>query len=72
MKHLDAADFERQCRILLDRMDPEGVIITKNGEPVAKLVSISNQQQTLIGSLKGKLTIRGNIMSTGVRWDAES
>ena len=27
---------------------------------------------TLIGSLKGKLTIKGDILSTGVRWNAES
>ena len=72
MKHLDAAEFERQCRALLDRMDPEGVIITKNGEPVAKLISVSSGQQALIGSLKGKLTIHGDIMSTGARWNAES
>jgi antitoxin (DNA-binding transcriptional repressor) of toxin-antitoxin stability system len=51
---------------------PEGIVITKHGKPVAKLVPIATEPATLIGSLRGKLTIKGDILSTGVRWNAES
>ena len=57
---------------LLDRVDPDGIIITKHGKPVAKLIPIHTDNAKLIGSFKGKIKIKGNILSTGMKWDAES
>ena len=50
----------------------EDVLITKRGKPVAKLIPIGADSAALIGSLRGKLRIKGDIMSTGIRWNAES
>jgi prevent-host-death family protein len=72
MKTVPAAQFKAQCLSLLDRVGPEGIVITKHGRPVAKLIPIATDSAALIGSLKGKLTIKGDILSTGVKWDAES
>ncbi|HMH53130.1 MAG TPA: type II toxin-antitoxin system prevent-host-death family antitoxin [Candidatus Acidoferrum sp.] len=72
MKQLAAAKFKAQCLALLDHIDPDGIVITKHGRPVAKLVPVGSAPIDLIGSLKGKLNIKGDILSTGVRWDAES
>ena len=72
MKSVPAAKFKEQCLALLDQVDPDGIIITKHGKPVAKLVPIHTDSAKLIGSLKGKIKIKGNILSTGVKWDAES
>jgi prevent-host-death family protein len=72
MKTVPAAQFKAQCLSLLDRVGPEGIVITKHGRPVAKLVPIATESAALIGSLKGKLTIKGDILSTGVKWNAES
>jgi prevent-host-death family protein len=72
MKHLGATQFKQQCLAILDRLDPDGVVITKHGRPVAKVIPIGTDSAALIGSLKGKLTIKGDILSTGSRWDAES
>ncbi len=72
MKTVPAAQFKAQCLSLLDRAGPEGIVITKHGRPVAKLVPVATESAALIGSLKGKLTIKGDIFSTGVRWNAES
>jgi prevent-host-death family protein len=72
MKTLPAAKFKEQCLSLLDRVDPDGILITKHGKPVAKLVPVHTENANLIGSLKGKIKIKGNILSTGVKWDAES
>ncbi len=71
-KTIPAARFKEQCLALLDRVGPEGIVITKHGRPVAKLIPLGGDSASLIGSLKGKLTIKGNILSTGLRWDAES
>ncbi len=48
------------------------IIITKHGKPVAKLIPIHTDTAKLIGSFKGKIKIKGDILSTGVKRDAES
>ena len=47
-------------------------VITKRGKPVAKLIPLESDNARLIGSMKGKLLVRGKIFSTGIRWNAES
>ena len=71
MKHMSASKFKEQCLALLDRVDPEGIVVTKRGKPVAKLIPFGADSADLIGSLKGKLRIKGEILSTGIKWDAE-
>ena len=72
MKSVPAAKFKEQCLALLDQVGPDGILITKHGKPVAKLVPIHTDTAKLIGSFKGKIKIKGKILSTGVKWDAES
>jgi prevent-host-death family protein len=72
VKQIAAAKFKERCLSILDRVDPEGIVITKRGKPVAKLIPIRRASAGLIGSLKGKLKIKGDILSTGARWDAQS
>ena len=72
MRHIAAAKFKEQCLALLDDVDPDGIVITKRGKPVAKLIPLTTDSASLIGSLRGKLRIKGDIMSTGARWNAES
>ena len=71
MKQIAAAKFKEQCLSLLDAVDPDGIVITKRGKPVAKLIPFAADSASLIGSLTGKLEIKGQIFSTGVDWDAE-
>jgi prevent-host-death family protein len=71
MRQLGAAKFKEQCLAILDELDDEGLVITKRGTPVAKLIPIRTESAALIGSLAGKLRIEGDILSTGVSWDAE-
>jgi len=72
VKIVPAAKFKEQCLALLDRVDPDGILITKHGKPVAKLVPVHTDNAQLIGSFKDKIKIKGNILTTGVKWDAES
>ena len=71
MKQIAAAKFKEQCLSLLDEVDPDGIVITKRGKPVAKLIPFASDSASLIGSLKGKLEITGEILSTGLDWNAE-
>lgn len=72
MREIPAAKFKEQCLALLERVDPDGIVITKRGKPIAKLIPLGTDSASLIGSLRGKLKIKGDIMSTGSRWNAES
>lgn len=72
MKEIPAAKFEEQCLTILDEVDEDGIVITKRGKPVAKLIPIKADSADLIGALKGELEIKGDILSTGTGWDAES
>jgi prevent-host-death family protein len=72
MKTIPATKFKDQCLAILDRVDPEGIVITKRGRPVAKLIPIGADSETLIGSLAGTLMIRGEMLSTDLEWDTQS
>jgi prevent-host-death family protein len=76
MKIISAAKFKEQCLALLDEVDPEGIIVTKRGKPVAKLVPIEQTGRALIGCMKGKIkhNPKDDLLSTGVKWklDVES
>lgn len=69
MKTIGAAKFKEQCLSILDHLDPEGVVITKHGKPVARLIPIERAAGELIGSLRGRIRIKGDILSTGVKWN---
>jgi prevent-host-death family protein len=72
MKQIPAAKFKEQCLSLLDRVDEDGIVITKRGKPVAKLIPIRAESAELIGKLKGRVKVKGNILSTGLKWNAQS
>jgi len=72
MRRIAAATFKQQCLALLDNVDPEGIVITKHGRPVARLVPFQQLMADLIGSMKSKIRIKMDIMTTGLWWHAES
>ena len=71
MIRMAAAKFKEQCLALLDQVGADGIVITKRGKPVAKLVPFHTDSKSLIGALADKIKITGNITSTGSRWDAQ-
>lgn len=72
MKEIGAAKFKEQCLALLDNLDADGLIVTKHGRPVARVIPYETNDGDLIGSLRGKLKIKGDISTTGLRWDANA
>jgi prevent-host-death family protein len=69
---ISASKFKEQCLSLLDNIPPEGIIVTKHGKPVARLLPVDSGCASLIGSRKGKVKISGDVFSTGIRWNAAS
>ena len=70
MKTIGAAKFKEQCLALLDDLGDDGLVITKRGKPVARLLPYERRHAELIGSLGHKVKVRGDIFSTGLEWDA--
>lgn len=68
---IGAAQFKEKCLAILDEVGPEGIIVTKRGKPVAKLIPIAADSAQLIGILKDEIEIKGDILTTGVTWNAE-
>ncbi len=69
MKTIGAAKFKEQCLALMDQLDDEGLVITKRGKPVARLVRYERNCDHLIGSMIGEIEILGDIFSTGRSWE---
>ena len=77
MKSVGAAYFKEHCLELLAQLNAEGLVITQDGNPIAKVTPFEKgptelQLAVLNGSLKDKIKIHGDIFSTGIRWNAES
>ncbi len=70
VKTIAAAKFKQQCLSLIDRLGRDGLVITKHGKPVARVLPIARESVDLIGSLRGRLTVHGSILTTGTTWDA--
>lgn len=65
MKTIAAAQFKARCLTLMEevRSTREPIVITKRGNPVAKLVPADVPKKEFIGSLKGVIRILGDIES---------
>jgi prevent-host-death family protein len=70
VKQITAAKLEEHCLSILDRIGPEGIVITKRGKPVARLIPLRAASASLIGSLKTRIEIKGDLLETGMKWDA--
>ena len=70
MKMIEAGKFKEQCLALLDHLDAEGLIVTKHGKPLARVVPCTSNAADLIGSLRHK--VNGDVFATGFRWDAHA
>jgi prevent-host-death family protein len=72
-KVISATEFKAKCLKILDELESQGIVITKRGQPVAKVTPLRVADNSkLIGSMKGKVIIKGDAFSTGRKWNAQS
>lgn len=72
MEEIGAARFKAQCLAILDDLPPEGIVVTKHGKPVARVLPYPTSPGDLIGALEGKIRIDGEILTTAARWGARA
>ncbi len=71
---IGATDFIARCHRWLDRVAEEGhgLIITKRGRPVARLVPIEPVHKPLAGRWEGQVKVEGDVVyfDTSSEWEA--
>ncbi len=63
---IGAGEFKAKCLQLMDEVNRQGIelVITKRGQPVAKLVPASPTKVVdIFGAMRGTVTIHGDIVS---------
>lgn len=74
MQIIQASEFKAKCLALMDEVarTGEGILITKNGKPVAELRPLARPRpKSPFGLHKGLIEIKGDIMSPiDVEWEA--
>ena len=69
---MSMTEFKAKCLRVVDELGPSGIVLTKHGRPVARVIPAgATSNRDLVGALKGHIKVRGNIMSTGVKWHAQ-
>jgi len=65
MKKIPAGIFKARCLSLMDevRNKREAILITKRGEPVAKLVPVAGGEDDIFGFCQGQGFVKGDIVS---------
>ena len=65
MKTMPAGVFKANCLAVMDEVKAkrETVLITKHGEPVAKLVPVTTDEDEIFGFYHGKGSVTGDIVS---------
>jgi len=76
MKTMPAGKFKTHCLSVIDDVHDkhEEVIITKHGKPMAKLVPLEENQDSIFGFMRGRMKIVGDIISPVdpiEDWDSE-
>jgi antitoxin (DNA-binding transcriptional repressor) of toxin-antitoxin stability system len=72
-RSIDLADFKLRCLEVLEHLVAPGLIVTKEGRPLARITPVTAvNNEPLIGSMKGQIAIHGDVFSTGIEWDAQS
>ena len=66
--------FKAKCLRLIERVESGGetVVITRHGRAAARLVPVGGGGgKALFGRSKDRTRIKGDILTTGERWNAE-
>ncbi|CAN5716543.1 hypothetical protein BH24ACI3_BH24ACI3_12430 [soil metagenome] len=72
VKTISATEFKAKCLQILDELGADGIMVEKRGTPVARVTPVRTDDFEIIGCLEGEMEILGDIMATGIKWNAES
>ena len=74
MRTMKASEFKAKCLKLMDEVAATGesIVVTKNGQPISRLVPYRELPATLSGATRGTIKIVGDILEPiDVEWEAD-
>ena len=73
-QNFSVSEFKKHCLALFEEIQHKGeeILITKHGEPIAKVIPLRKEHQPLRGSMKDQLIINGDIVECdwSEEWEA--
>jgi prevent-host-death family protein len=74
MKTMAAGKFKAQCLSVIDDVHElkEEIVITKHGKPMAKLVPIKKNSESIFGAMRNEIEILGDLVEPITEPDAWS
>jgi len=75
MKRVPLAEFEAHCSKFIEELGQEEIVITQDGEPVARVAPEAKKGRDpwkFLGALEGQVYVDpdDDLLSTGRKWDA--
>ncbi len=69
--YMKASEFKAKCLKLMDEVAEHSgeIVITKNKEPIARLLPYTKRPATLLGMYKGQIKVQGEIIDVEDLWD---
>lgn len=72
MQEISVSDFRQQCLTLMDQLPAEGILITRHGHPVARLLPVRPAScAELIGTVPILADETDDLFSTDEHWESE-
>lgn len=64
-REIGAGEFKARCLALMDEVQRSGAeyVVTKRGVPVARLVPARFERRPLLGSMRGTVTTKGDLVA---------
>jgi prevent-host-death family protein len=73
-QNISVSEFKKHCLRLFEKIQRRGdeIVVTKRGEPIAKIIPLRKDVQTLRGSMRDQLVIKGDIVECdwSEEWEA--
>ena len=65
MKTIPAGTFKTNCLAIMDEVKAkrETIVITKRGQPVAKIVPVNSETDEIFGFFRGRGSVTGDVVS---------
>jgi len=65
MKTIPAGAFKANCLAIMDEVKAkrETIVITKRGQPVAKIVPVNSETDEIFGFFRGRGSVTGDVVS---------
>ena len=73
MQEINASEFRQKCLALLEDLPTEGILVTKHGRPVARVIPVRASSGDLIGSVPSlEHSPDDDLFRTDIEWHAQS